>query len=278
MSLTPKGKGFVALFDSGVGGLTVLRVLKDRFPRKAFLYLGDTARVPYGSKSRETVERYTREALNFLLQFPLKAVVVACNTASALALPALLREYPGLPLYGVIMPAVRAALRATKTGEIAVLGTESTIRSGAYERALSAQAKGLKIHSLPCPLFVPLVEEGLVKGRVAEVVIDHYLKELRNLSVDTVILGCTHYPLLRQALEEYLGEGVRIVDSAQPLAEEISPHVESAAEGETLYFTTDDPQRFSTLGTLFLGEEVVRVERIALDLTPPHLVHVVAPR
>lgn len=278
MSTASERHSYIGVFDSGVGGLTVLKALKRAAPGSSFLYLGDTARVPYGIKSPETVQRYTREALHFFLQFPLKAMVVACNTASAVALPVLLEEYRGLPLFGVIEPAVREALRSTLRGEIAVLATEATIRSRAYEKALLRSGEPLKIHSLACPLFVPLVEEGLTQGKVAETVIAHYLHPLKETRVDTVILGCTHYPLLREAIQNYLGEEVKIIDSAEPLARELSFLLVEEGTGETLYFTSDDPERFRRLGSLFLGEPVEEVELVTLDLYTPHIAHALAPR
>jgi glutamate racemase len=273
-----KEKRYVALFDSGVGGLTVLKALKERARGTSFLYLGDTARVPYGTKSPQTDERYTREALHFLLQFPIKAVVIACNTASALALPRLLSEYPGIPLFGVVEPLVRSALKVTRTRNIAVLATEATIRSRAYEHALCRRDPELKIYSYPCPLFVPLVEEGLLEGKVTEVVIAHYLEPLRSAPIDTVLLGCTHYPLLRPALQKFFGAGIHLLDSALSLAEEMEDHLEKEGEGETLYFTTDDPERFRRLGSQFLGEEIGRVEIASLESYPPHLAHAMDPR
>jgi len=273
--LSGKGKGYVALFDSGVGGLTVLKALKERGRGTSFLYLGDTARLPYGTKSPQTVERYTREALRFLFQFPIKAVVIACNTASALALPRILSDYTGVPIFGVVDPLVRSALKVTRTRHVAVLATEATIRSRAYELSLLRHDPELKVYSCACPLFVPLVEEGLFEGKVADVIISHYLEPLRSTLIDTVLLGCTHYPLLRSSLQKFFKEGVTLVDSALALAEEMEGFLDKEGEGETLYFTTDDPERFSRLGSRFLGERVDRVEVVSLDLYGSHLVDAV---
>jgi glutamate racemase len=273
--LSEKGKGYVALFDSGVGGLTVLKALKERGRGTSFLYLGDTARLPYGTKSPQTVERYTREALRFLFQFPIKAVVIACNTASALALPRILSDYTGVPIFGVVDPLVRSALKVTRTRHVAVLATEATIRSRAYELSLLRHDPELKVYSCACPLFVPLVEEGLFEGKVADVIISHYLEPLRSTLIDTVLLGCTHYPLLRSSLQKFFKEGVTLVDSALALAEEMEGFLDKEGEGETLYFTTDDPERFSRLGSQFLGERVDRVEVVSLDLYSSHLVDAV---
>lgn len=275
MVLSEKGKGYVALFDSGVGGLTVLKALKERGRGTSFLYLGDTARLPYGTKSPQTVERYTREALRFLFQFPIKAVVIACNTASALALPRILSDYTGVPIFGVVDPLVRSALKVTRTRHVAVLATEATIRSRAYELSLLRHDPELKVYSCACPLFVPLVEEGLFEGKVADVIISHYLEPLRSTLIDTVLLGCTHYPLLRSSLQKFFKEGVTLVDSALALAEEMEGFLDKEGEGETLYFTTDDPERFSRLGSQFLGERVDRVEVVSLDLYSSHLVDAV---
>lgn len=208
----------IGVFDSGVGGLTVVAALRRRLPRESILYLGDTARLPYGTKSPQTVQRYTRKNVDFLLGRGVKAVVVACNTASALALPDFSCE---VPIWGVVEPGARrgAALARQRVG---VIATESTVLSNAYGRALHRLRPELEIHSQPCPLFVPLVEEGWSDDPIAELIARRYLQTLQGADIDTLVLGCTHYPALTPVLHRVLGEGVRLVDSAEAVSAQIA--------------------------------------------------------
>jgi glutamate racemase len=209
----------IGIFDSGIGGLTVLRKLRERLPQERFVYLGDTARLPYGTKSSETVTRYALRASRFLSEHDIKLLVVACNTASAAALPALERSLP-LPVIGVVGPGARAALRHTR-GRVGVIGTESTIASGAYHRALLAQRADLEVLAQPCPLFVPLAEEGWFDHPVTREIARIYLAPLAAAPIDTLILGCTHYPLLSGAIAAAVGADVTLVDSASSVAAEV---------------------------------------------------------
>jgi glutamate racemase len=220
----------IGVFDSGIGGLTVVAALRRRLPRESILYLGDTARLPYGSKSPETVLRYTRRNLDFLLGRGVKAVVVACNTASALALP---RLAPPVPTWGVVAPGARRAAAASR-GRVGVIATASTVRSDAYRRALLACRPDLEVASVACPLFVPLVEEGWHDDPVAEAVARRYLAPLLAAGVDTLVLGCTHYPLLTPVLARVAGDGVTLVDSAESVAAEVAAGLAAAglARGE----------------------------------------------
>lgn len=202
----------IGVFDSGVGGLTVVAELARRLPGEEILYLGDTARLPYGTKSRDTVARYSRRNVDFLVERGVKAVVVACNTASALALDEM--EAP-VPVWGVVEPGAEAAVEASRGGRIGVLATESTIASGAYEAALRRRRPDLQILTRPCPLFVPLVEEGWAEDPVTDTIARRYLEPLLDAGVDTLLLGCTHYPVLRPALRRIAGPEVEIVDSAR---------------------------------------------------------------
>ena len=248
----------IGVFDSGVGGLTVAAALRRRLPRESILYLGDTARLPYGSKSPDTVTRYTRRNIEFLTERGVKAVGVACNPASALALPHL---SPHVPTWGVIEPGARKAA-AVSRGRVGVLATEATVLSDAYPRALRALRPDLEILSQPCPLFVPLVEEGWHDDPITEQVAERYLRPLLDAGVDTLVLGCTHYPLLKPVLRRAVGPEVTLVDSAEAVAEVVAAGL---AEGgieaadrpaEHHVCVTDAGEKFHRLAGRILGEDV----------------------
>jgi glutamate racemase len=207
----------IGVFDSGIGGLTVVKALRDLLPNENICYLGDTARVPYGPKSPETVQRYALELAEMLMRKNAKALVVACNTVSSVALPSLTKIFP-VPVVGVIEPGARAALQATRNRHIGVIGTRATIRSGAYEKALRAADNDVRVSSRACPLLVPLIEEGLLDDDVTDRVIARYLEALLSDGIDTLVLGCTHYPLLTGAITRVLGGKIMLVDSAQNCA------------------------------------------------------------
>lgn len=264
-------KRAIGVFDSGVGGLTVLRELLRQVPRENLVYLGDTARVPYGTKSPPTVLRYAREAARFLVAQRVKVLVVACNTASAVALEDI-AEIHCLPVVGVIQPGAKRALAVTRNGRIGVIGTEGTVRSRAYERALQAMDPGLQVFSTSCPLFVPLAEEGWANHAIARLAAAEYLAPLLEQGIDTLVLGCTHYPLLKQVLQEVAGPEVRLIDSAEETAQEVahlladrglqSDGLEVAAPR---YFVTDVPDRFERVGGTFLGAPLEGVTTVNLD-------------
>lgn len=259
----------IGIFDSGVGGLTVLRELRRALPKENFIYLGDTARAPYGTKSRQTVSRYARECAQLLVAQEVKLIVVACNTASALALTAL-QEKIDCQVIGVIEPAVRAALSAAHTGNLAIIGTEATIASGAYQNALLTHNAQLKIAAVACPLFVPLVEEGILQGEIVQLAIDRYLAGLKGASIDTIILGCTHYPLLLPALQQYFGDSVNLIGCAKAVAEDSQELLSSmtalseAGAGQAKYFVTDDVARFNRVARVFLQDMTVNAAQIEL--------------
>lgn len=215
-----RSDGPVGVFDSGIGGLTVAAALREVLPDERIVYIGDTARVPYGGKSAETIERYAVEMGGMLLSEGAKAIVVACNTASALALVRL-REVFAVPVIGVIEPGSRAAVDASRNGKVGVIGTRATIRSGAYERHIHAIDAHFQVHTQECPLLVPLIEEGWLNDEVTEAVVRRYLTGLLDQGVDTIVLGCTHYPLLKDTLERFVGPDVRLVDSARNCAEAV---------------------------------------------------------
>lgn len=251
----------IGIFDSGIGGLTVVRQIHRVLPHEDLVYLGDTARVPYGTKSPSTVVRFSCEDTRFLLQQNVKAVVVACNTASAWALPTLQKRFD-VPIFGVILPGVRAALERTRTGRIGVIGTGATIRSKAYSNGLLARNDAVKVFARACPLLVPLVEEGWMKHRVTREVLDEYLGPLRRRQIDTLILGCTHYPLLKPAIRAVLGRGVALVDSADSCARFVRERLEHLQlllrsrrrrSGVIQPFVTDEPDRFAEIAGRFLG-------------------------
>lgn len=212
-----RSSGPIGVFDSGIGGLTVVAALREVLPTEDIFYLGDTARVPYGGKGRLTIERYTLEIAELLLAEGAKAIVVACNTATALALPKL-QESVGVPSLGVIMPGAAAASDLTRNGIVGVIGTRATIGSGAYERALRERRADLQIHALACPLLVPLVEEGWLDDPVTDQIVGRYLAPLLAAGIDTLVLGCTHYPFVRESIARFVGPGVTIVDSARNCA------------------------------------------------------------
>ncbi len=259
----------IGVFDSGIGGLTVLHSIMDTLPRENTVYLGDTARAPYGAKSVETVLRYSFENSEFLVEKGVKVVVVACNTSTAIALGHL-QERLSVPVIGVIEPGVRRAVRSTKNKKVGVIGTEATIQSGAYTEALKAADSGIEVYSRACPLFVPLVEEGWTDNAVVDMTVKTYLASLKQSGIDTLILGCTHYPLLKKAIRKYLGSGVRLVDSAEETAQEVavalkkSTLAKKSGNGLHSFFVSDAPDRFIKVGRRFLGEKVesaVRIER-----------------
>jgi glutamate racemase len=207
----------IGVFDSGIGGLTVVKALRDRLPNETIVYLGDTARVPYGPKSPDTVQRYALELAHMLMKKNAKALVVACNTVSSVALPLLTRKF-SVPVIGVIEPGARAALQATHNRHVGVIGTRATIRSGAYEKALHATDNNVRVSSRACPLLVPLIEEGLLDDDVTDRVIVRYLEPLLSDGIDTLVLGCTHYPLLSAAIARVIGNEITLVDSAENCA------------------------------------------------------------
>jgi glutamate racemase len=258
------------VFDSGLGGLTVFSALARRMPEESLVYFGDTARVPYGSKSPEAIARFSSQAARFLASRGIKLLVIACNTSSAWALPAI-RRAVRVPVIGVIEPGARAALAATRGGGVGIIGTEATVRSGAYPRALRALAPRARTASSACPLFVPFVEEGWWNGPVVAAVAARYLKPLRAARVDTLILGCTHYPYLKPALARAMGPRVRLIDSAEETARETESALErlglrapKGRRGRREFYVSDAPERFRRLARRMLGPGAVDARLHAL--------------
>jgi glutamate racemase len=254
----------IGVFDSGVGGLTVLRSLRAALPQEDYIYLGDTARLPYGTKSEHTVARYALQAADELIERDIKCLVVACNTASAAALPALQERYAELPVIGVIEPGARAACAASRSGRIAVIGTESTVRGGAYSRAIARIRPDARVTAIACALFVALAEEGWTEGAVAEAAAARYLAPLRAAGSggpDTLVLGCTHFPVLARVIAGAIDPAMQIVDSAATTAAAVQ---EKLAAGKLLrprggaapavrFLATDGIERFALVGSRFLG-------------------------
>ncbi|WP_353266378.1 glutamate racemase [Gemmatimonas sp.] len=257
----------IGVFDSGLGGLTVARAVMQRLPAESLIYVGDSARVPYGPKSPDTVRRYALQIGQWLLDQQVKCIVVACNTATAHALPWLQAELP-VPVIGVIQPGARAAVRATTNGPIGVIGTAGTVASGAYTQAIHDVAnRPLDVHAVACPLFVPLVEEGWTEHPATRLIAHQYLEPLRQLQVDAVVLGCTHYPLLRDVIAAEMGGGVTLIDSAAETAVEVATVLTATnqlAAPETVpshrFVASDAPKHFLELGSRFLGRSLGNVE------------------
>jgi glutamate racemase len=265
----------IGVFDSGIGGLTVLRSLAARLPGEDFLYLGDTARLPYGTKTAATVERYALQAVEALLRRGVKAVVVACNTASSAALPALTAAHPELPVIGVIEPGAAAAVSATHSGRIAVIATEGTVRGGAYQREILRRLPSAQVMAVPATLFVALAEEGWTAGEVAEAAARRYLQPLladAAIAPDVLVLGCTHFPPLTAVIRAVVGDAVRIVDSAATTADALvallgdrlqpSGHLHGASR----FLVTDGEERFARVGPVFLESPIKpeAIERVDL--------------
>jgi len=259
-------KGPVGVFDSGVGGLTVVREIRRAFPGEDILYFGDTARVPYGNKSPETVVRYSREIGRFLTGRGIRHLVVACNTSSSLALEVLKEELP-VPVLGMIGPGAEAAAKATRNGRVGLIGTRATVASGAYASALARLDPAIEVFSEPCPLFVPLVEEGWAEDPVAREVAARYLAPLLERRVDTLILGCTHYPVLIPVLAEVAGPSVALISSAaaaaDALAPSLKPAVPGAPRGRLTCYVTDAGTHFRDVGERILGEPVPELRPVS---------------
>ena len=255
----------IGIFDSGVGGLTVVRAMMERLPFENLIYFGDTARVPYGVKSVPTISSFTLQITQFLLQKDVKMLIVACNTMAAVAADAV-RETAQIPVLDVIEAGARGAVAATRNKRIGVIGTPTTINSNAYARAIHEQDSEIKMFSQACPLFVPLVEEGWLEHPVTRMTADEYLKPVIAHRIDTLVLGCTHYPLLKPLLQDVAGDGIRLIDSAEAMAEQSARTLAAeTALNETRqpprydFYVTDVPLRFQTIGERFLGRTLPRV-------------------
>jgi glutamate racemase len=265
----------IGVFDSGIGGLTVLRAIQTALPGERFVYLGDTARLPYGAKSAETVTRYAAQATRALMRYDVKMVVIACNTASAVALPVVRAALAPVPVVGVVEPGARAAVASSISGRIGVLATEGTVRGGAYARAIHALKPAAQVSQAACPLFVALAEEGWTEGEVPRLTAERYVRPLiAEARVDTLVLGCTHFPLLAQAIAAAAGHGVTLVDSAATTAQEVKAALlargllRDAGNGDVKFLATDAPERFARVGAAFLGQAIDAPGVELIDLSP----------
>lgn len=260
----------IGVFDSGIGGLTVLKEIFRELPDESTIYLGDTARVPYGIRSPETVIRYSIENTQFLLSKGIKLLVIACNTASSLSLDEIKKLVP-VPVIGVIEPGVYAAIKNTRNKKIGIIGTEATVRSNAYKKAIKTIYSNVEVFSLSCPLFVPLVEEGWTQGKIAMMIADRYIRSLKDKDIDTLILGCTHYPLLKGVISKVMGHDIRLIDSAVETAKKVRDILrelkivrESKKRPLREFYVTDSPERFIKVGERFLGQKIEHIEKIEL--------------
>jgi glutamate racemase len=259
-------KKAIGVFDSGIGGLTVYKALKEKMPLEKVIYLGDTARLPYGSKSAATIIKFSEENANFLLDRHVKIIVVACNSASSYAVTPL-QEKLNIPVLGVIEPGAEAALRWSKNS-IGVIGTTATISSGAYEKSIRQRKPGAEIIAADCPLFVPLVEEGWIHHEVTRLVACEYLLPLKERGIDSLVLGCTHYPVLKGVIADVLGDTIRLIDSAEVITEKVYSILDSLGwfndsdlmdPPQDEFYVTDFPDRFKKVGEIFLNRKIEKV-------------------
>ena len=262
----------IGVFDSGIGGLTVVKRIASTLPQENIIYFGDTARVPYGSKSNSTVIEYALQDAKFLINKNVKAIVVACNTVSSIALKELRNNF-NVPIIGMIEPGAKSAVKETKNGLIGVIGTRATINNKAYSKEINIIEPDIKVFEKPCPLFVPLAEEGWVNHKATYEIAEEYLKELRDLKIDTLVLGCTHYPILAKVIQEVIGENVKLIDSGIASAEVVNKeldrldlHSNKYSQGDQDFFVSDIPVKFKEVAELFLGREVNQIQKVDLEL------------
>ena len=260
---------YIGVFDSGLGGLTVLKELKRKMPKESFIYFGDTGHLPYGNKSKDSIIEYSLSIVKFLINQNIKAIIVACNTASAVALDVLKQEY-SIPILNVIDPSIRRAINKSKTKAIGVIGTETTISSQAYKKKIRAINKNIKGISQPCPLFVPIIEEGLINQKFSIDIANFYLKNISSSEIDTLILGCTHYPLFKNIITQIINPNILIIDSAKETARCVLEHsskkqlLSKENKSTDKYYVSDKPEQFDQLANMFLGIKDINVNHIRL--------------
>lgn len=261
----------IGVFDSGIGGLTVLKEIINELPYENTIYLGDTARVPYGIRSPETIIRYSFENTKFLFSKDVKLLVIACNTASSISLDAI-QKNTFIPVIGVIEPGAKTAVKTTKNKKIGVIGTEATIRSQAYMKAIKNLDNTIEVFSLACPLFVPLVEEGWTDGKIAFLVAKKYLDNIKDKGIDTLVLGCTHYPLLKNVIMDVMGKDIALIDSAIETSHEVHNKLKrlklkKETQNATIreFYVTDSPEKFLKLGEQFLGQTIEHIQKVKVS-------------
>ncbi len=261
----------IGVFDSGVGGLTVLKELKNKLPHEDFIYVGDTARVPYGVKSKATITKFASQIVDFLITKNVKLIVIACNTVSSNSLQELKKNY-SLPIMGVIEPGVRLALDTTKNNRIGIIGTQSTIRSHKYKEYIENHNKKIRVYEKACPLFVPLVEELSLEGEVTQLVIKNYLEELKRKKIDTLILGCTHYPLLEKALHKFFDKKVELINSGYPVSLVVYYRIREQnlfhsdhRKGKIVLYASDVNENFKKLSQIVLDQKNIEIKLVSFD-------------
>ena len=263
---------YIGVFDSGVGGLTAVKELIKKLPGENIVYFGDTGRVPYGTRANETIIKYAVSDMNFLKTHDIKLVVIACGTVSSVAIETLKSMF-NIPIIGVVEPTAKAAAKATKNKKIGIIGTSSTVASGKYEQAIGEIDKDIFVHSIACPMFVPLAENNMADSEAAYLIAKEYLSGFDGMDIDTLILGCTHYPLLSELIGAYMGAGVQLIDTGRECASALMKLLqaqdllaETGAQGEQRYYVSDSPEDFAELAEVFLGRAVAgQVERIAIE-------------
>lgn len=261
----------IGIFDSGIGGLTVVKSVNTYLPSESIIYFGDTARVPYGSKSNSTIIEYALQDAQFLAKKNVKLIIVACNTASAVAIDELKSKFE-IPIIGMINPGAKTAINETKNKRIGVIGTETTILNKAYSKAINKIDKEIKVFEKACPLFVPLAEEGWINHPATKLIAEEYLSELKKENIDTLILGCTHYPILKDVIQEVIGKNVKLIDSGSAASVEVNEYLEGRGIknfqhniGKYEYYVSDVPKKFKEIADRFLGKELEFIEKVELE-------------
>lgn len=258
-------KRSIGIFDSGVGGLTVFKSIREHFPHEDIIYFGDTARVPYGPKSKNTVINYSIQNTRFLLQQNIKILIIACNTSSAFAIP-FIQKMTDIPVIGVIVPGAEEAISLSESGNIGIIGTEGTINSSAYTTELLKLNPKVQIFSKPCPLFVSLVEEGWIDKEITNDIISEYLAIFKENKIDTLILGCTHYPVLKEAINSFFAGKVNLVDSSEAIIKHIAPYLDASQTtvGEDLFYVSDNETKFTKIANMILDKEITVLKKVTL--------------
>ncbi len=256
----------IGIFDSGVGGLTVFKEIRKKFPYEDIVYFGDTARVPYGPKSKSTIKRYSMQNARFLIQQNAKIIIIACNTASSVAVKYLQRNLK-VPVMGVITPGAECAVKKTVNKKVGIIGTEGTIRSEAYPKAINELKNDIEVYSKACPLFVPIVEEGWENHPVTKLIIKEYLAELKEKDLDTMVLGCTHYPILKKQIQNYMGKHTNIIDSAVAVADKLQtilPNPQNSGKGKDKFFVSDNEAKFKAIAERIIEKRIRNLKVVRL--------------